>query len=115
MGNDRAGVNRVILVGRVSGDLRLHRIGKNRWLHFTLITEEKIHSVKETSLHEEKHQVCIYGQNSSLDQYNVKENDILFIQGRLSTHAFTDAEGIKRYKTEVVANIIERISTQNGR
>lgn len=113
MGKDRAGVNRVILVGRVFGEPRMHKIGKNRWLHFTLITEEKIHGAKEAALHEEKHDVCIYGQNSSQDKYDVKEHDVLFIQGRLSTHAFTDAEGIKRYKTEIVASMVERISTQN--
>jgi len=113
MGKDRAGVNRVILVGRVSGEPRVHKIGKNRWLHFTLITEEKIYGTKESAIHEEQHRICIYGQNSSLDSYNIRESDVLYVQGRLCTHAFTDAEGIKRYKTEIVAGIIERISTQN--
>ncbi|MGN6180205.1 MAG: single-stranded DNA-binding protein [Mucilaginibacter sp.] len=114
MGKDKAGVNRVILVGRVSGAIRLHKAGKNHWLHFALITEEKIQGATGPFVHEEVHQICAYEQNSSRENQGITENDVLFIQGRLSTHAFTDAEGIKRYKTEIIASIIERISTQNG-
>lgn len=111
MGKAKDGVNRVLLVGRVSGEPRWHKVGKNRWLHFTLVTEEMIHGIKETFLHEEFHHVCVYGVNPCLANCEMKNDDIIFVQGRLCTHAFTDTEGIKRYKTEIIAASIERIYT----
>jgi single-strand DNA-binding protein len=111
MGKDREGVNRVILAGRVVTEPKWHKAGKNHWLHFTLLTEETIRGVKETFIHEERHHICVYGQNTSMDNFQVKKNDVIFVQGRLSTHNFLDGDGVKRYKTEIVASIIERIST----
>lgn len=109
MGKDKDGVNRVLLAGRIITEPRWHKAGKNRWLHFTLITEEVIHGVNETFIHEEQHHVCIYGNGR--DGFDVKKDHVVYVQGRLCTHCFTDNEGIKRYKTEIIANSIDRIST----
>lgn len=114
MEKDREGVNRVLLVGWVSDAPRWHKTGRNCWLHFTLVTEETVHGAIGASIHKERHHICTYGQNPSSDHYDIKKDDVLFIQGRLSTHVFTDADGIKRYKTEIIAGIIERITTQSS-
>jgi single-strand DNA-binding protein len=107
-----AGVNRVLLAGYVASEPRWHAVGKSRFLHFSLITEETIRGTKGSFTHQEEHRVRIESFNVP-EGFTVAKGDLLFVQGRLTTHAFTDDDHVKRYRTDVVINHLERISTQN--
>ncbi|MDT3405555.1 single-stranded DNA-binding protein [Mucilaginibacter terrae] len=106
MSND--GINKVLLAGQITAEPRWHDEGNERMLCFTLTTKEIIFSQKEDIEHLENHRIKIPEKSHALKRFTFKKDDIVFVQGKLHTRSFIDAENIKRYKTEVIANQVDR-------
>lgn len=105
--NPNGNINRVILVGHIVREPRWHTGDKTRQLCFTFMTKETIHSPSGDMDHEELHQIRIDEDNPALKRIDLKKDDVLSIQGKLHTNAFTDELNVRRYKTIILANSIE--------
>lgn len=105
-----AGINKVMLAGKISKEPRLHNHNQERWLYFSLVTKEVIYSAKGDTDNEEVHQIRVEETNPALKRFELKKDDLVFVQGKLHTKAFVDAENIKRYKTEIIASNFEILS-----
>lgn len=102
------GINKVLLAGQITREPRWYNDNTERWLCFTLTTKETIFNQREDIEHQEHHQIKIPERCPTLKRFNFKQGDIVFVQGKLQTRSFIDDGNIKRYKTEVIANQVDR-------
>ncbi|MGB1211645.1 single-strand binding protein [Lacinutrix venerupis] len=98
--------NRVQLIGNLGKDPEIVNLESGKKLaKFTLATNESYkNSQGEKIIDTQWHQVVAWGKTADvIEKYMVKGKEVA-IDGKLTTRAWEDKDGIKRYTTEVVCN-----------
>lgn len=98
--------NRVQLIGNLGKDPEIVNLESGKKLaKFTLATNESYkNSQGEKIIGTQWHQVVAWGKTADvIEKYMVKGKEVA-IDGKLTTRAWEDKDGIKRYTTEVVCN-----------
>ncbi len=101
-----AGVNRVILIGHVGRDAEVRFTqGGTPVANFTLATSEAFGGRDGTERQErtEWHSIVCWGRQAEIAGQYIKKGRQVFVEGRLQTRDWLDPQGIKHYKTEIVA------------
>jgi len=93
-------------MGRIGKEPRWHDIDGQRTLCFSLVTIDKLKAATEP-LYEDWHEIRVpehimFSDKLCLDM-------MVYIQGRLRTKMFIDANKIKHYRTEVIATSVDII------
>lgn len=99
------GLNRVILAGNLGADPELRMTGKgSAVLNLRMATSRTyLTSDKKRQEETEWHNVVVWGKRAEgLGKVLGKGHRIL-VEGRLQTTSYEDREGVKRYRTQVVA------------
>ena len=101
-----AGVNKVILVGRLGKDPKVATLPSgDKVVNFTLATSEtwKDKNTGERREKTEWHNVAIFNENIGrvVEQY-CKKGSQIYLEGQLQTRKYTDQSGVEKYATEVV-------------
>ncbi|MBX9702771.1 MAG: single-stranded DNA-binding protein [Silvanigrellaceae bacterium] len=111
-----AGVNKVILVGRLGQDPEMRSTQTGQQVcTLNLATSESW--VKEGQKEErtEWHRVVLWGRQAELAHKYLKKGRQVYIEGKLQTRSWQDQQGQKRYTTEIIANSLQFIdSGANG-
>ena len=100
------GVNRVMLIGHVGRDAEVRFTqGGTPVANFTLATSESFggRDGGERQERTEWHAIVVWGRLAEIAGQYVKKGRQLFVEGRLQTRDWLDPQGIKHYKTEIVA------------
>lgn len=104
-----AGINRVMLLGRLGQDPQLKNTANGMAIcSFTLVTSEKW--TKDGEQHEktEWSSIVAFGKLADLCSKYLSKGKQCFVEGKLSTRSWDDEKtGQKRYKTEIVANNVQ--------
>jgi len=103
------GLNRVLLLGNLGADPELRVTGGGQAvLKLRLATSETyLDRNKVRQERTEWHNVVIWGKRAEALSKFLTKGSRLFVEGGLRTTSYDDREGIKRYRTEIVAqNII---------
>ena len=110
-------VNKVILLGRVGKDpdMRYPQPGQTM-ATFTLATNERFPTGNgnETTERVEWHNVVTWGRNAEIVERYVRKGTQMYVEGKLRTRLWEDRNQIKRYVTEVYADIIEVLGRGGG-
>jgi single-strand DNA-binding protein len=104
-----AGVNKVILVGRLGTDPEIRYTQQGSAVaNFNIATSEAwTDKSGEKQEKTEWHRIVVWGKTAELcSQYLAKGRQI-FVEGRLQTRQWEDKDGGKRYTTEIVANTVQ--------
>ena len=104
-----AGVNKVILVGRLGADPEMKYTNSGSGVcHFNLATSENW-TGKDGQKQErtEWHRVIAWTKLGELCNQYLKKGRQAYIEGRLQTRSWDDKSGTKRYTTEVVATTVQ--------
>ncbi len=105
-----AGLNRVILVGRVGKDPETYSFEDGtKKISFSLATTE---SYRDKATGEWKditewHNIVGYRY---LAERNIAKGDLIYVEGKIKTRKYTDKEGNNRYVTEIVAERINMLA-----
>lgn len=98
-------VNKVILLGNVGVDPRMHYPTKDHQLaFFTLATNERSAAGVERT---EWHNIVMTGRNAETAERYIRKGTRLYIEGKLRTRPWTDKMGIQRTTTEVYVDNFE--------
>jgi single-strand DNA-binding protein len=102
-------LNQVHLIGRLVRDPELRALPTGTSVcSFNLATNRafvtKEGKKEETS---EFHPIVVFGKTADLAAQYLKKGRLLFVEGRLHTRTWEDAQGIKHWKTEIVADRIQ--------
>ena len=97
-------LNKVTLIGNITKDIELKSLPSgNSVASFNLATN-RIWKDNNGQKQEqaEFHSIIVFGkQAETINQY-CKKGDQLYVEGRLQTRSWDNAEGKKQYKTEIV-------------
>lgn len=97
-------VNKVILLGNVGVDPRMHYPTKDSQLaFFSLATNERTAGVERT----EWHNIVMTGRNAETAERFIRKGTRLYLEGKLRTRMWTDKLGIQRTTTEVYVDTFE--------
>ena len=107
-------VNKVILMGNVGKDPQITQFGNGGvTAQFTLATTDrafKNKDGKEIPERTEWHNIVLQNGLAKVAEQYVKKGDKLYIEGKLKTRSYDDANGVKRYITEVYATNMEMLT-----
>lgn len=97
-------MNKVSLIGNVTRDLELknYNDGKGSYVRFTLAINNYNSKLKESSA--EFINIVAFGNKAEILSKYVAKGRKLAVDGRINTSSYINAEGVKRYATEVILN-----------
>jgi single-strand DNA-binding protein len=112
-----AGVNKVILVGRVGIDPVSAFVGTSQYTKISLATSEswKDKSTGEKKEETEWHRITFWGRLAEIAAQYVKKGDQIYIEGSLKTEKWKDKEtGQDRQSTGVKGSVLQLISNKRN-
>jgi single-strand DNA-binding protein len=100
-----ASVNKAILIGNLGADPELRYTASGTAVAgFNIATTERFKD-KNGELQErtEWHSIVCWGRLGELANEYLKKGRSVYIEGRIQTRNYEDKDGIKRYRTEIIA------------
>ena len=101
-----AGVNKVIILGRLGKDPELRTLDSGaKVCTMTLATSENFND-KEGNKQErtEWHNIVLWNKLAELANTYLSKGREVYLEGKLQTRSYDDANGVKKYTTEIVAS-----------
>ena len=108
-----AGINKVILIGKLGRDPELRYTASGKAVaKFSIATSEQW-TDKEGGKEErtEWHRIIAWGRLGEICGEYLRKGRQVYIEGRLQTRQWDDKEGNKRYTTEIVAQTMQMLGT----
>tara|TARA_R110000850_G_scaffold277058_1_gene421830 strand:+ start:47751 stop:48083 length:333 start_codon:yes stop_codon:yes gene_type:complete len=98
--------NKVQLIGRLGQEPEIVNLESGKKLaKFSLATNENYTNAKgEKVENTEWHNIVAWGKTAEIIEKYVNKGQEIAIEGKLTSRAYEDKEGIKRYITEVVCS-----------
>lgn len=109
-------MNKVLLLGRLGQDPEL-RYSQNgiAVCTFSLATNERVQTANgEWEDRPEWHQIVCFQKTAELAANYLAKGRQALIEGKLQTQTYDDSEGIRRYRTKIIAHRIEFVGGQGG-
>ena len=116
-------VNKVILIGNVGRDPEVRYLEGNagpngqatKMATFTLATSERYRDRNgELRENTEWHNIVAWRQSADVAEKFVRKGTPLYIEGKLRTRSYTDAQNIKKYVTEIVVDTLQLIGRRDN-
>ena len=111
-----ASVNKAILIGNLGADPELRYTASGTAVAgFNMATTER-YKDKNGELQErtEWHSIVCWGRLGELANEYLKKGRSVYIEGRIQTRNYEDKDGIKRYRTEIVALQMQFLGGRGG-
>ena len=113
----RGSVNKVILLGNLGGDPEVrHMTNGDAVTSFSLATTEawrdKVSQDKKEQT--EWHRVVVYGKLAEIIGKYSQKGSHIYVEGRLRTRKWVDAQENTRFTTEVVASEVHILANRNS-
>jgi len=107
-----ASINKVILVGHVGRDPECRYTQSGTAVaNFTLATNE--YQGKDKPARTEWHSIVVWDKLADVAKQYITKGKQVYIEGRLQTRDWTDEQGVKRYKTEIVAHTLQLLGRKD--
>ncbi|OVE78715.1 single-stranded DNA-binding protein [bacterium I07] len=115
MARGRGTVNKVILLGRLGADPQLRYTPSGRAaVSFNLATNA---SWKDQEGNQQErtdwHRITAWGKLAEVMGEWLKKGSYVYLEGRIQTRTYDDANGVKKYITEVVASDMEMLGRRD--
>ena len=115
-------LNKVMLIGNVGRDPNVRYLEGNnpgaqgrKVATFTLATSERFRDRNgETRENTEWHNIVAWGQPADVCERFVRKGTQLYIEGKLRTRKYTDAQGQEKYTTEVNVDTLQLLGRRDG-
>ena len=111
-------INKVILVGNVGKDPEVHYIEDNLPVaRFPLATSERGYQTRDGRQVPERtewHNIVVWRRLAEVVEKYVRKGTQLYLEGKIRTNSFEDKEGIKRYRTEIVVDVLQLLGIREN-
>ena len=99
-------MNKVILIGRLgrTPEVKSTKSGTSM-CNFSLATTEVYKGDKKT----EWHNIVVFGKTAEIVGKYLKKGSLIGVEGKIQTRSWDDADGHKRYTTEVIMDRLEML------
>ncbi|HQO10208.1 MAG TPA: single-stranded DNA-binding protein [Clostridiales bacterium] len=106
-------VNKVFLIGNLGKDPEVKYTPSGVQIaKFSLATSER---VKRGDNWEEKtdwHNVVLFARQAEYAKEYLKKGMTVFIDGKISTRTWDDENGVRKYITEIIGNVVKNLSVK---
>lgn len=112
-----ASLNKVLLIGNCGrdGELRYTASGTAQ-LGFSLAVNNRRKSKSgEWEDSTEWFDVTMFGERAEKVGQYVRKGGSLYVEGRIQTRSWTDDQGVKHFRTEVIANELQLLGGKENR
>ena len=107
-----ASVNKVIIVGNIGRDpeTRVFADG-NPVTNISVATTDRYKDKTSGELKEstEWHRIAFFGKLAEIAGQYLKKGSQVYVEGKLRTRKWTDANGIEKYSTEIIAESMQML------
>ncbi|HVK62046.1 MAG TPA: single-stranded DNA-binding protein [Bdellovibrionales bacterium] len=112
-----AGVNKVIIVGRLGTDPEVRTIGNGGTVTRLSVATSENWVDKEGQKQErtEWHRIVVWGRLAEICGKHLSKGRQVYVEGRLQTRSWEDQQGQKKYSTEIVANTVQFLGAAGER
>lgn len=104
-------VNKVFLIGNLGKDPEVKYTPSGVQIaKFSLATSER---VKKGDNWEEKtdwHNIVLFARQADYAKDYLKKGMTVFVDGRISTRTWDDENGVRKYMTEIIGNVVKNLS-----
>jgi single-strand DNA-binding protein len=110
-------VNKVILIGRLGADPDVRYLQDGSpVVKFNMATNERVRAGEGNwEDRPEWHRVVAFGKLAENCGNYLNKGKLVYVEGRLQTRQWEDAQGVKRYTTEIVARDVQFLSAAGDR
>ena len=108
------GVNKVILVGNLSADPEVKYAASGSANTSLSIATSESWTDKNSGEKQERtewHRVKIFGKLAEIAGEYLKKGRQVYIEGKLSTSKYTDKQGVERYSTDIIADVMQMLGS----
>jgi single-strand DNA-binding protein len=107
--------NSVRLIGNLGAAPEVKNLEKgNKVVKLALATNESYTNAKGEKVKETQwHNLVAWGKTAEIAEKYLSKGSVVAIEGKLTSHSYTDKQGVKKYVTEVVVNEILMLDKKN--
>ena len=106
-------VNKVILVGNVGRNPEIKYVGSRPYATFSLATSDPAYTTAQGVQVPERtewHNIVMWDRHAGTAERYISKGTKLYLEGKLRTRAWQDANAIKRSVTEIVVDSFDILS-----
>ena len=111
-------VNKVILIGNVGKNPDVRHLDRNVAVaNMVIATTERAYTLQNGTQVPERtewHNVVLWGGLAEVAEKYVHKGDRIYIEGKIRTNTYEDQNGIRRYRTEILAETMEMLSSRTA-
>ena len=111
-------INKVILVGNVGKDPEVHYIEEGLAVaRFPLATSERGYLARDGRQVPERtewHNIVVWRRLAEVAEKYVRKGTQLYLEGKIRTSSYQDKDGIKRYRTEIVVDVLQLLGSRES-
>ena len=108
-------LNKILLIGNVGQTPQVRTVGDTKVASFTLATTERYRG-KDGNVREETewHNIAVWGKLADVVEKYVDKGTQLYVEGRIKTEKYTDAQGVEKYAVKVIASSLQLLGKKEG-
>ena len=110
------GVNKVIVIGNLGADPEMRYTTSGAGVCELRVATNESWNDKNGQRQErtEWHRIVVWGKRAEVCSKYLAKGRQVYVEGRLQTRSWDDKDGNKRYTTEIVANDVQFLSSNEG-
>ena len=112
-----ASINKVIIIGNLGKDPEVRYMPSGSAIcNVTVATSRQWKNKESGEKNEETewHRVALFDRQAEIAGEYLKKGSSVYFEGRLKTRKWTDKEGVERYTTEIIADVMQLLGSRQG-
>ena len=112
-----ASINKVIIIGNLGKDPEDRYMPSGSAIcNVTVATSRQWKNKESGDKMEETewHRVSLFDRQAEIAGEYLKKGSSVYFEGRLKTRKWTDKEGVERYTTEIIADVMQLLGSRQG-
>ena len=112
-----ASINKVIIIGNLGKDPEVRYMPSGSAIcNITVATTRQWKNKESGEKMEETewHRVSFFDRQAEIAGEYLKKGSSVYVEGRLKTRKWTDKDGVERYTTEIVSDVMQLLGSRQG-
>lgn len=110
-----ASLNKVMLIGNLGKDPEVKYTPSGLQIaKFTVATTDSVKKGDNWENKTEWHNIVSFGKSAEFAGKYLKKGSTVYLEGRIQTSSWDDDNGVKKYKTEIIADSVKTLSKREA-
>jgi len=111
-----ASLNKVMLIGNLGKDPEVKYTPSGLQIaSFSLATTDRVKKGDDWEDKTEWHNITVFGKSAEFADKYLKKGNTAYIEGRIQTQSWDDDNGVKKYKTLIIADRLQSLTKKEVR